>query len=130
MRIKSFTGLEAWKQGHSLVLMIYRATDSFPKKEIYSLISQMQRAVLSITSNISEGFSRQTKKDKRHFYFMAKGSLTELQNQLLVARDLAYIDNQIFQEIAQQTVSVHKLINGLIKSSPEKAPYQIQNTKY
>lgn len=80
LKIKSFTDLQAWKEGHKLVLLIYEMTDDFPKKEVYALASQMQRAAVSFTSNIAEGFSRQTDKDKSHFYIMALGSTTELQN--------------------------------------------------
>lgn len=119
-KIRSFTDLDTWKQSHNLVLMIYKITKKFPKEEIYSLIDQMRRCVISISSNIAEGFSRHGKKEKCQFYFIAKGSVTELQNQLLVARDVGYIENADFIQIADQTVRVHKLINGLIKSSQSK----------
>ena len=115
-KIKSFTDLVAWQEGHKLVLMVYKSTEKFPPKEIYSLTSQMRRSAISITSNIAEGFSRQSKKEKIQFYYTAKGSLTELQNQLLIARDVDYLPKEEFQEIANQTVKVSKLILGLIKS--------------
>ena len=114
-KIRSFTDLQAWKEGHNFVLNIYRITESFPRKEMFGLASQMQRAAVSVTSNIAEGFSRQSNKDKSHFYTMALGSLTELQNELLLARDLAYITNEKFLSVADQSVKIHKLINGLIK---------------
>ncbi|MEI7621701.1 MAG: four helix bundle protein [Candidatus Moraniibacteriota bacterium] len=114
-KIKSFTDLNAWKLGHLLVLDIYKITKKFPMEERYGLISQMQRAAVSITSNIAEGFSRNTDKDKLQFYCMAHGSLTELQNQLLISRDLKYLDKINFDSIAQQTITVGKLINGLKK---------------
>lgn len=76
----------------------------------------MRRCVVSITSNIAEGFSRQGIKEKIQFYYMALGSLTELQNQLLVARDVGYLPKEKFNELAKQTVEVNKLINGLIKN--------------
>ena len=115
-KIKSFTGLHVRQAGHQLVLIIYKITLNFPKAESYGLIDQMRRCVVSITSNIAEGFSRYGKKEKIQFYYMALGSLTELQNQLLIAKDLKYLDKTIFNEIAGQTVIVHKLLNGLIKS--------------
>lgn len=114
--IKSFTDLDAWREGHRLVLMIYKATDLFPEKEKFGLINQIQRAVVSITSNISEGFSRQSLKEKINFFYIALGSLTEVQNQLLIVRDLGYINKELFKTLASQTVIVSKLINGLIKS--------------
>lgn len=115
-KIRSFTDLICWQKGHKLVLLIYDITKDFPGKEMYSLIDQMRRCVVSVTSNIAEGFSRKSKKEKVQFYYMALGSITELQNQLLISRDLKYLTNSEFQSIAQQTVFVHKLINGLIKS--------------
>ncbi len=118
-KIKSFTDLNTWKEGHNLVLMIYRTTDKFPEKEKFGLISQMRRCVISFTSNIAEGFSRRTNKDKYQFYSVAQGSLTELQNQLLVARDIGYLDEKDFQKIAEQSVKCHKLINGLKRSIKE-----------
>ena len=114
-KIKSFTDLNAWKEGHKLVLSIYKVSDDFPSKEMFGLISQMRRAAISITSNIAEGFSRNTSKDKCQFYLIAQGSLTELQNQLLISRDIGYLNNESFHEIANQTVIVNKLINGLKK---------------
>jgi len=77
----------------------------------------MRRCAVSITSNIAEGFSRQSYKEKLYFYSIALGSVTELQNQLLIARDVGYIVKERFQEMAEQSVKVHKIINGLIKSS-------------
>ena len=114
-KIKSFTDLDAWKEGHKLVLMIYLTTKNFPKEELFGLTSQIKRAAVSITSNIAEGFSRQSLKEKIQFYLIARGSLTEIQSQLLIARDIKYLDKEKFNEIAEQSVKVSKLINGLIK---------------
>lgn len=100
-----------------MVLMIYRVTKDFPEEELFGLVSQMRRCAVSATSNIAEGFSRQSYKEKTQFYSMAQGSLTELQNQLLVARDVGFLTEEKFQEIAKQAVNAHKLISGLIKSS-------------
>ena len=115
-KIQSFTDLIAWQEAHSLVLLIFRLTQKFPR-EAYSLVDQMRRCVISISSNIAEGFSRRSKKEKSQFYYMSLGSTTELQNQLLIARDLGYLSKKDFSVIAQDTIQIHKLINGLIKSS-------------
>lgn len=117
--ITSFTKLDAWKQGHVLVLMIYKIIGEFPSEEKFGLADQLRRAAVSITSNIAEGFSVKTIKDKRKFYRIALGSLTEIQNQILIARDVQYINSEQFQSIAQQSVRVCKLLNGLIKSAPK-----------
>lgn len=116
-KIKSFTDLNAWKEGHKLVLLIYKITKAFPKEEQFGLINQIRRAVISITSNIAEGFSRSSYKEKSQFYSMALGSLTEVQNQLIIARDLKYITQEEFRALAEQTIIVNKLLNGLIKKS-------------
>lgn len=116
-KITSFTKLNTWIEGHKLVLMVYKITKEFPHEEMFGLVSQMRRCAVSITSNIAEGFSRQSYKEKVQFYLMALGSLTELQNQLLVARDVGYLPAEGFQVIASQTVVVSKLLNGLIKKS-------------
>lgn len=120
-KIESFTDLNTWKEGHKLVLMVYKITEQFPQKEVFGLTSQMRRAVVSITSNVAEGFSRNTNKDKYQFYSVSQGSLTELQNQLVIARDIGYLKVESFQELADQTIVVNKLINGLKR---------IRDTKY
>ena len=113
--IKTFADLNTWKESHKLVLLIYKLTNKFPAKEDYALTSQMRRASISITSNIAEGFSRRGKKEKVLFYSMSLGSVTELQSQLLVARDVEYTSIEEYQSTVNQTIIVHKLINGLIK---------------
>lgn len=118
-KIRSFTDLNAWKEGHKLVLMIYEETKSFPKEELFGLVSQMRRAAVSITSNIAEGFSRQSYKEKIQFYSIAQGSITEIQNQLLIAKDVGFISKDRFKKMAEQSVEAHKVFGGLIKSSKD-----------
>lgn len=115
--IKSFTDLRTWQEGHKLVLMVYDITKKFPKEEQFGLTIQLRRAGVSFTSNIAEGFSRNSYKEKLQFYSMSLGSLTEIQNQLLVARDIGYISKEEFDKIAKQTIIVNKITNGLIKKS-------------
>ena len=79
----------------------------------------MRRCAVSITSNIAEGFSRHTYKDKVQFYSISQGSVTELQSQIMIAKDVDYLNKNDFDKIASQTVTVNKLINGLIKKSKE-----------
>ena len=118
-KIESFTDLVAWQESHKLVLQVYKLTKSWPKEELFGLISQIRRAAVSISSNLAEGFSRNTLKDKCNFYFISISSLTELQNQRLIARDLSYINKNDFDLSANQTITVSKLINGLIKKTKE-----------
>lgn len=118
--IESFQDLKVWQRGHQLLLATYKASLNFPKDELFALTSQLRRAVVSITSNIAEGFSRQTIKDKINFYHIALGSCTEVQNQLLIAKDLVYISPETYKELHMQTVEVHKMLNALIKSLRNK----------
>ncbi|MEZ4156627.1 MAG: four helix bundle protein [Candidatus Paceibacterota bacterium] len=116
-KIKSFTDLIAWRRCHSLTLAIYKATSAFPKEEMFTLTSQMRRASVSTCSNIAEGFSRHSPKDRQHFYSMSLGSLTELQSQLLIARDLGHIKENGFKNLADMAIECSKLLNGLIKKT-------------
>ncbi len=116
-KIASFTDLDVWKESHKLVLLIYRVTRDFPKEELFGLVSQMRRAVVSITSNIAEGFSRKGYKEKLQFYYTALSSLTELQNQLLIAKDVGYLKEGVFNRIAKQIITSHKLLNGFISKT-------------
>lgn len=113
-KIVSFTDLIAWQEGHKLVLMIYDLTKSFPNEELFGLISQMKRAAVSITSNIAEGFGRRTAKDKIQFYKISIGSLLEIQNQLIISRDLKCINSDTFQKALDLSITVNKIACGLI----------------
>jgi four helix bundle protein len=114
MTIKTFKDLMVWQEGHKLVIMVYKLTQKFPKSELFGLVSQMRRAVISITSNIAEGFGRRTYKDRMQFYYMSQGSLTEVKNQLLVAKDIGYTNNVEYLEIEKQADQTHRLLQGLI----------------
>jgi four helix bundle protein len=119
--ITTFKDLHAWNKAHELVLETYKSTREYPSEEIYCLVSQMRRSAVSITSNIAEGYSRKTGKDKIHFYVIALGSLTELQSQLEVSKDLGYLEEMLYTAMIEKSVVVHKLINGLIKSLSKNA---------
>lgn len=116
-KIKAFTDLIVWQKGHELVVCIYGVTKSFPNEEIFSLTNQMRRAAASITSNIAEGFGRQGYKEKIQFYYLANGSLTELINQLLIAKDVGYLQGEEFKKIEVLANEVQALLLGLISKS-------------
>lgn len=116
-KITKFTDLIVWQEGHKLVLMVYKITKNFPDWERFALSNQLIRAVVSFTSNIAEGFARKSAKDKANFYITSQTSLIEVQNQLLIARDVGHISKEDFVKIANQTVVCHKLIIGLIKAT-------------
>lgn len=112
-RIKSFTDLIAWQKCHSLLILIYKITRSFPEDEKFGLTNQVRRATLSVTSNIAEGFGRNNVKEKTQFYGIAYGSLIEVQNQLLASRDVGYLNKQDFQEATILAIEAAKVLSGL-----------------
>ena len=116
-KIAFFWDLIAWQKGHDLVKNIYVSTRSFPRIESYGLTSQIRRAAVSITSNIAEGYARQSFREKIRFYNISLGSLFEIQNQILLARDLNYIDVEVYKKLWEQCVEARKLIRGLIRST-------------
>lgn len=116
-KIRQFTDLNAWQESHKLVILIYKVTRGFPREELFGLTSQIRRAVISVTSNIAEGFGRQTYKEKVQFYYLAQGSLTELKNQVIAARDIGYLRDGDFQLLMNQANVAHQLLQGLISSS-------------
>ena len=117
MGISNFYDLETWKKAHKLVLLIYKLTSKYPKKETYILVSQMLRSAISVASNVAEGFGRNGIKEKVQFYTMSKASLIELQNQLLISKDIKYLNSVKFNKAWELSVEVHKLVNGLIRST-------------
>ncbi len=114
--IKSFKDLNAWKKAYELILIIYKTTEKFPKKEMFVITSQIRRAVVSITSNIAEGFSRISKKEKIQFLYTSLGSLTEVQNLLILSYDLKYLELDQYNSLSNLTNEIGRLINGLIQS--------------
>jgi|SRR3989338_8910009 len=115
-KIKNFYDLEAWRKAHLLVLDIYKITKIFPKDELFGIISQLRRAASSITANIAEGFERFHYKDKIRFYHQARGSVGEVQNFLILSKDLKYISNEACKTMGQKANEVRRLINGMIRS--------------
>jgi four helix bundle protein len=127
-KIVNFTDLEVWRRGHKLVIEIYKITREFPKSELFGLTDQMRRCSVSITSNIAEGFSRYSHKEKLQFFRISAGSITELQNQLIIARDVGLIKDFVFQSLYEQTIVVLKILNGLIRNT--KSRFQIPNSRF
>ena len=106
--------LIVWQRSHELVLRIYEVTKGFPKDEQFGLTSQIRRAAVSIPSNIVEGKARGSNKDYNRFLMMARGSLEEVKYQMLLAKDLKYIDENTYIEIYKNMDEVGRLLGGLI----------------
>jgi four helix bundle protein len=106
--------LLVWQKSHELTLKIYQITNRFPKEEMFGLTSQIRRAATSVPSNIVEGKARGSNKDYKRFLLIARGSLEETKYQLLLAKDLKYIDEVSYKEILQLADETGKMLNGLI----------------
>ena len=113
--LKSFQDLTVWQESRKLFFIIYKLTKQFPKEEVFSSVSQMRRSSMSISSNIAEGFGRSSIADKLHFYIMARGSLTELQNQIILTGDVGLITAENIKIALEQAEITHNLVVGLIK---------------
>jgi four helix bundle protein len=119
MKTEEMTGfkqLRVWQRAYELALEVYKLTKSFPKEEIYGLTSQLQRAAVSVTANISEGYERNHRKEYVQFLYMAKGSLGELETYLCLVRDLCYVSLEQYDLVEAVRVDTGKLLRGLIKS--------------
>jgi len=111
-----FKDLIAWQKAMDLVEEIYRLTDSFPPRENYRLVDQLRRAAVSVPSNIAEGQARYSKKDFRHFLRTAKGSVAEIETQILIARRLGYIEQDACECCVGNVKEVGRILAGLISS--------------
>ena len=108
--------LDVWNEAVAFVVDVYRVTRSFPKTEQYALADQLQRAAVSIPSNIAEGAARQTKKEFIQFLYIAQGSASEIDTQLEVARRLSYINESEKARLEHKLDTIGKMLTGLIKS--------------
>ena len=107
-KIKNFKDLKIWQKGMELAKEVYLITDVFPSKETYGIVSQMRRAVVSIPSNIAEGFMRRHNKEYKQFLYIALGSLAELETQIILSEQLDFLKNK-------QSENIQSNINELIK---------------
>ncbi|MBZ0283735.1 MAG: four helix bundle protein [Anaerolineae bacterium] len=111
--VERFEDLIAWQKARSLTSAIYRLTRKEDFARDFGLAGQIQRAGVSVMSNIAEGFDRENPKEFHHFLMIAKASCAELRSQLYVAQDIGYLNQQEFEEILNQAQEVARIINGL-----------------
>jgi len=116
MYVFSFEKLEVWKESISLVKTIYKLTVTFPSTEKFGLISQLRRASISISSNLAEGTSRNTNKDKAHFSTLAYSSTMEVLNQLMISKELNFISVEDYLETRKHIYKISNMLNALRKS--------------
>jgi len=114
--MRNFQDLSIWAKSHSLTLKIYSATQSFPKEEIFGLVSQMRRSSSSIATNIAEGCGRNSGPDFKRFLIIATGSSSELEYQLILSRDLKYLSESNFKELSNDVIEIRKMIYSFMKN--------------
>ena len=117
---RTYRELLVWQKAKALAVHLYHSTELFPKTETYGLTSQMRRAAVSVVSNIAEGQGRLTSGEFLHFLGQARGSLLELDTQLAIALDLAYLDRGEQASLAEESYQVLGLLNRLIDSLRHK----------
>jgi four helix bundle protein len=117
----SFKDLRVWQEAMRLVYEVYRGTVDFPKHEIYGLTQQMRRAAVSVPSNIAEGKGHRSDREFTHFLFHARGSLLELQTQILIARELQYLTEEGTRLLLGAAERVGRALSGLINSLSDRA---------
>ena len=113
---ESYRDLIAWRKAMDLVTDVYRATKGFPRDELYGLTNQLRRAAVSVPSNIAEGQARFFKKEFHHFLSHARGSLVEIETQLVIAQNLEYLTPDQTRLLLDKTSELGKILNGLIAS--------------
>lgn len=115
MSKSNYRNLIAWQKARRLAIGVYRLTQRFPGVEIYGLTQQLRRASVSAISNIAEGHGRRSAKDTVHFLAIARGSLFEVETQLVIANDRGYANETEAGLLIEQTLEVIRLLNGLIR---------------
>jgi four helix bundle protein len=126
MAVRDYRELIAWQKAMDLVESVYRASGEFPQRETYGLSAQVRRAAVSIPSNIAEGQARYSTKDFLHFLSIARGSLKEVETQILIAHRLGYMNDQGKSSLIELSEEVSRLVSGLANSlrgvSPDRPP--------
>jgi len=113
--MKDFKELRVWAKAHELTLLIYRLTREFPRDEIYGLISQMRRSAVSIGANIAEGCGRRTDGEMARFLQIARGSASETEYHLLLARDLRFLSESDYASTEKKIVEVQRMLTSLVQ---------------
>jgi four helix bundle protein len=111
--VGDYRKLRVWRNAHELVISVYRATKCFPSEERYGLVSQMRRAAISVASNIVEGMGRNRASETAHFVRIALGSCTELEYQILLSKDLKFLERDLALKLTQETMELRAMLASL-----------------
>jgi four helix bundle protein len=114
--MKDFRQLKVWEKSHRLALAVYKATKSFPKEELYGLTSQIRRASMSVPTNIAEGCGRNTDAEFARFLQIAMGSASETEYQLILAHDLEFLSQEVYEKLHTDVEEVKQMLASLLKT--------------
>jgi four helix bundle protein len=114
-KIRNFKDLRIWQKGIEIVNKVYKATQSFPKEELYGLVTQMRRSAVSIPSNVAEGFIRRSNKEYKQFLYIALGSCAELETQCIIAKERLFLGLKDEKSIVQELNYESKMLMAMIK---------------
>lgn len=115
-----YRNLKVWKKAHEVVLEIYKMTNDFPEDERFGLTSQLRRAVVSIPTNLAEGYGRTTSADFKRFVMISLGSANEVEYLLLLCKDLGYISKEYYRHFNEKIIQITKMLYGLKKAIEAK----------
>ncbi len=118
--------LRVWQQSIEMVTSLYKVTMTFPKDELFGLVSQLRCAAVSVPSNIAEGYARGTDREKLHFLRMSSGSMSEIETQLMLSLKLGYMSQEVYKELSESVTAVWKQLNALISSVKKRLSPQEQ----
>jgi four helix bundle protein len=113
--MKDFRTLKVWEKAHALTLAIYKATVNFPKQETYAMTSQIQRAAVSVPTNIAEGCGKDSDAELKRYFLIAMGSSSELEYLLLFAHDLGYFSDETYHNLYSDLIEVRRMLNAFIQ---------------
>jgi four helix bundle protein len=119
--LSTFKDLRVWQDAMSFVVEVYRITSQFPRHELYGLSQQLRRAAVSILSNIAEGKGHRSNREFGNFLLHARGSLLEVQTQIMIAKELEYIEGKEAERLLISADAIGRSLNGLINSIHERA---------
>ena len=118
--LRTYKDLKVWRKSFNLCISVYRVTASFPPAERFGLTAQVRRATVSVPSNIAEGYTRETTRDYIRHLWIARGSLAEVETQLMLSRELRMVDLPKLEALLTDVAEVERMLSALIRSLKEK----------
>ena len=113
--MRDYHKIDVWKRSHQLTVAIYRVTENYPKEEIFGLTSQIRRAIASVPTNIAEGCGRNSDAELYNFLNIASGSASEVEYQLLLSKELGYIDESVATELVKEIAEIRKMLGSYMR---------------